>query len=94
MSECIAQAARKSESMSSCIFPQLIACCSISSNLIRCPDCDDDMVGTHVVPRFRFFFQLEDEEGDVLQVGVDKHVSGFTVSCKLSSCSCMTVQAS
>lgn len=94
MSECTAQAASKSEFMSTCILRLLTACCSISSNLIKCPDCDDGMVGTHVVPRFRFFFQLEDEGGDVLQVGVDKHVSGFIVSCELSSYLCMTVQAS
>lgn len=41
--------------------------CSIPANFKICTKCDDSM-DTHVRPIYRFFFEIEDEEGDRLIV--------------------------
>ena len=61
------------------IFPMrsnihiLVPSFSLAGHLKECPKCMEDMSDSSVQPRYRFFLEIEDEDGDRIKVSVSKN---------------------
>ena len=51
----------------------LVPSFSLARHLKECPKCMEDMSDSSVQPRYRFFLEIEDEDGDRIKVSVSKN---------------------